>query len=329
MTIQNSRKPAKIIPAEVLYVDNRSWSVGSINSWSQFILQLFRAFFLAVMFSGIASFVGFVILRLFQSDGQFDSLKQAMDHIFRSQLPSLDQIMAVLVISLIFAIVFYSRFLLPDKQQSSPSTITRFFAGLFVAMILDILLFKFSLHQILYDTQSFLDFAYASLIAQAGACLTIVLLTPAYSALGRVRVFPSIRLPTFPQWLRSMIAWARIILVSLVLIWCSILISTLDISGVESQNISRYVPFLSGLNLSIGAAGSLLIAMAIASLFFWAAPARNVRRLWLSRIITLVACIALIFLIYTFLPVGEIYIETLGFAGGLTLLSAPLFRVLS
>lgn len=325
-----NRKPQKIHPSKVYIYRDEGSEPLSETIWFSYFVQFIRGVLLVIIISSIATFVGFLTLRLFEMNAPLYTLKEVFDKILRSSLPSSEQMTAVLIVSIIFMVIFYGhRFFDKNITKDRPSMFTHFLAGISVVIAVDLLLFQLSWYSIIHSSGQVNAWVIETLGAQGASFTAIILLIPLFTALIRINNFPKLPIPKLQPKAASFINWLRFLIVVFALTWACVYFGVAGAIANSKHFIVDYLPVSFGNRLTLEEFGAILMVIATASIFFWAPKTRQMRPFWIFRLLLFLACIVGVCLIYIQAPVGEIYIEVVLFSALNSILAVPLCRILS
>lgn len=329
LRITTRTKAVPVRPTTKVYAqttaDGKPHQVIPWQHWLIYALHELGALVVALLLAGVATMITVPIVRLIGLDNY--TFQSIMDALVRGGQPTVPLWSGILIAGLASALVFYAK-PPPSNAGGHPAGITRFVAGIMIVVGFNLVFFNILTLDVLNS--------YAEMrsvpnlwIAQCVSATIVLLFAPLYRKTTRTSL-PSAR-PTWPPLAANLYGWARLVLVSIVLIPGNALVSARTLRLMQNQPVVTTIRLgPSEFAVTLPMLGAGLAALAVAALMYWPPPFRRVTYpLWLVRLLVLFLAITAIGLLYREIlaPIGYLNAMVLGTATAV--LTVPVQRTLS
>lgn len=321
-----TRKPIPFKAPLVLYQDGQKASKLSetMKRLLDYLAQLFRAGYVAIILILIAVFVGVYFPRIIAlANINVDNIFKA---IFKSRPPAQTIIIGCLVTAFAYA-VFFFRNENADGPKSQSDPFIRFLAVLYIILCSDLYVLAIN-SLMLYKLDINIARNEYLLIAQLATVVMMFILVAIYRRLAHITL-PSFTTQVVPTRWTKFYDLTRFVISVFLVILVAVFIANLKLT-IKSQVPIDNVPDLVAGKLTFTRLGAFVAGLLVASFAFRPSPYRSYPKgLGLLRLLVFVTCGISLGLIYQQLDSTTTYIAVATVSFILTLLGTPLQRSLS
>jgi hypothetical protein len=321
-----TRKPVLFKAPLVLYQDGQKAPRLSetFKRFLDYLVQLFRAGYVAIILILIAVFVGVFFPRIIAlSNIDIDNIFKA---IFKSRPPAQTIFLGCLVTAFAYA-VFFFRSDNADATKSQSDPFIRFLAVLYIVLCSDLYLLAIN-SLMLYKLDINIARYQYLLIAQLATVVMMLILVAIYRRLAHITL-PSFTTQIVPTRWTKFYDLTRFVISVFLVILVAVFIANLELT-IKSQLPVDNVPDLLAGKLTFTRLGAFVAGLMVASFAFRPSAYRSYpKKLGLLRLLVFVTCAMSLGLIYRQLDSTTTYIAVATVAFILTLLGTPLQRSIS
>jgi hypothetical protein len=288
------RRAIKIAPSSVVDARYSGEEGGNpTNTWFLYFFQLLWGFIVAAIIGLLAAFIGLYLLRIYNLIPGQITLKLVLDEVFKKPFPPLNDIIANISTGAAFAVVLFAKYFKEDQGNNSPGWFTRIIGAVVALLGLDIYLLNITAPELYYFSINLYQIG-PILIAQAVSAFVVILLTPLFRSLGKVTVFPKVKINTNNTVTNTLNAIIFLVICGF-LLWFITFTST---RGLPSTDFVR-LPGGQLNNISLTIIGGWLAGIACAAIFYW--PRNKIHSIQINRLrfVVFVICAATIAYLYT------------------------------
>jgi hypothetical protein len=321
-----NRKPLPFKAPLVLYQDGQKAPRLSetVKRFLEYLAQLFRASYVAIILILIAVFVGAYFPRVIAMPNiNIDNIFKA---IFKSVIPTSIIIIGCLITALAYAIFFF-REKYVNNSKNQPDPFTRFLAVLYLTLCSDLYLLTISSTMLYRLDLNFAGYEYL-LLAQFATIVMMVILVSVYRRFAQITI-PSFTTQVIPTRSLKLYDLIRFIASVLVVILLVVFIANLNLT-IKSQLPIDNLPELLAGRLTFTQLGAFIVSLMVASFAFKPSAYRSFpKSIGSIRLLVFVICGISIGLIYQQLDNTTTYIAVITSSFILTILGTPLQRSIS